>query len=291
MNKGKFQIFIENIVLSCLSIFKIFLLSKIFIKRIKPLKDSSRECVILGNGPSLNQSLENHCEFLQSKDIFVVNFFWKSDYYTKLKPQYYAIISRNYWYDIRNSNYEGRKATFSKIAELTNWEMTLIVPSFAKKIKFKNWDKELRQNKNITIQYVNICPIEGFTSFINFALNNNLGLPRPHNILIPSVKIATDLKFKNIYIWGADHSWFREIVISDDNDVYMNQKHFYDHKTSKPELMKEYGGKKNLATVLYVFYNTFNSYYVLERYAKCKKVKIFNATPNSYIDAFERFEL
>jgi len=266
-------------------------MSRFFLKKYKP-QNRKDDCVILGNSPSLEKSLETNPLFFENKDLFAVNFFWKSDYFTKIKPKYYVIVSTNYWSKNQiPTNKEGRLNTFKEIASKVDWEMILFVPAMAK--KFNDWKEEISKNNLIKIVYFNITPVEGFR-FLNFYFfRKGLGMPRPHNVLIPSIKFAIELKYKNIYLLGAEHSWLKEIIVGDDNVVYLSQKHFYDHQTAKPDVM--YKGStndvRNLSETLMKFVHSFNSYYILEDYAKKNNVKIFNATKDSYIDAFERYKL
>lgn len=291
MGKYKIQIFIENLVLSFLTMIKILLTSHFFLKKPKDVV-KNEDCLILGNSPSLEETIKNNPNFLKNKDLFAVNFFWKSKHFTQIKPRNYIIVSTNYWAKHQIApNREGRLATFKEIAKMVDWEMFLFVPALAK--SHKEWKIELEQNKNITIVYFNVTPVEGFTSLNHFFFKTGLGMPRPHNVLIPSLKFAIDLGYKNAYLIGAEHSWLKELFVGEDNKVYLSQKHFYDAQTAKAEVMYKGSSddERNLSEVLMKFVHSFNSYYVLDKYAKSNNVLIYNATKDSYIDAFERFKL
>jgi len=292
MRKSKIQVFIENIVKTLLSILKILLLTKFGVKSLKK-KENANNCIILGNGPSLSETVNQNIELLQKIDCFAVNFFVKTDSFTKIKPRYYVIISENYWSEGKiDINETGRQKVFEELASKTTWKMTLIVLAAAKTFNKNNWKQKIGKNQNIDIEYVNITPIEGFKPFVRFCLKRNWGLPRPHNVLIPAIKAATDYNYKNIFIVGADHSWLKDIYVGNDNRVYLSQKHFYDNNPV-PEVM--YDGTsnrvRNLADVLMKFVYSFKSYFVLKEYAESKNVRIFNSTPISYIDAFDRKSL
>ncbi len=287
MKKSKIQVFITNLVLTCLSLLKMILLSNWGIKKLKK-KPNLSDCIVLGNGPSLKDTLAQHLELIQKKDSVGVNFFWKSDYYTIVKPKYYMIVSTNYWATNKiDQNSEGRLQTFDAIAEQTDWDMTLYVPAVAK--KHRSWRKKLDLNPHISIVYFNITPVDGFFTFVNWALKRNLGLPRPHNVLVPAIKTAIDVGYKKIYVVGADHSWLKDIFVAEDNQVYLTHEHFYDKKPLQ-EVMYEgtTNETRNLANVLMKFVYSFQSYYVLEQYAQKQASKVYNATPVSFIDAFER---
>jgi hypothetical protein len=290
MKKAAIQEFIELLIQTLLSLLKILLMSSFRRDRFQS-KYKPEKCIVLGNGPSLKSTIDEHLSILQSTDTFGVNFFWKSEYYEIIKPRFYLIVSTNYWVDGKlDANDEGRKQTFNGIADKTSWEMTLIVPAVAK--KSEEWKATLAKNKNIKIKYINITPVEGFPTFVNWALRQNLGLPRPHNVLIPSIKVAVDINYKNIFVVGADHSWLKDIYVGNDNKVYLSQKHFYDNNPA-PEVM--YDGTsnrvRNLADMLMKFVYSFRSYFILKDYARSKGINVYNATPESFIDAFERKKL
>ncbi len=292
MLKSTFQLFIEKLVQSALTLLKVVLLSKWLLKRSLPDKKHPN-CIVLGNGPSLKRDLDTYPEFLENKDLFGVNFFWKTDLFTRLKPRYYVIQSESYWLNEgkKDFNAKGRKMTFDGLVEKTQWSMTLFVPSFSK--KFKKWQQTIAQNKNIRISFYNATPAEGFDSLNIWLMKKNLAMPRPHNVLIPSVKIAVDLGYKHIYLLGADHTWLKDLFVADNNEVYLTQKHFYNEKQARPEVM--YQGQttkvRNLPQVLMKFVYAFNSYFELKKYAKKKNSHILNATKGSFIDAFDRYSL
>ena len=115
------------------------------------------------------------------------------------------------------------------------------------------------------------------------------GLPRPHNVLIPALFVAINSGYKRIYLAGADHSWLPMISVNDQNQALVNQQHFYDEHSSKSDLMYKLGVRpRRLHEILEKFMFTFRSYFDLKDYAESKGSKIYNSTPDSYIDAFDR---
>ena len=79
-------------------------------------------------------------------------------------------------------------------------------------------------------------------------MENGWGMPRPHNVLIPSIILSMRMGFKKIYLAGADHSWLKEIFVSEDNEVFLTQKHFYDEKKAEARTMDKLGkGSRKLS--------------------------------------------
>ena len=267
-----------------LSMVKILLQSKWSI-RFPNLFSNRDELLILANGPSLNKTIEDGNDFLKGKTLLAVNFFVNSPRFTELRPELYLIADPLFWLVP-----EKRQQLFGGLAEKTTWPMTLFIPRRA--LKNKEWKPLLGGNSQIKIVAYNTTPIEGFQGFCNWVFHKGWGVPRPHNVLIPSIAVGLRLQFKKIYLAGADHSWLPEIRVTDDNVVLMHQKHFYDQGTSKADTVKQENLQSaHIYTILYHMYVSFKSYHILEAYAQWLGKEIINITPGSYIDAFRRMKI
>ena len=247
--------------------------------------------MILGNGPSLTRDLHEHRNFLTAKDIICVNHFPSTDFYTKLKPAIYITGAPDLWLDDIDEQFILQsKILFNNIANKTTWPMEFYIPYEAK--KHMRWQNQIAHNKNIQIHYYNNVPIEGWRWFKFTCFNLTWGMPRPHNVMIPSLMISIWKGYKRIYLLGADHSWLSEISVTDENEVLINQKHFYDAQSSVGKPLDKRGkGKRNLSELLHKFTTAFASYFEIKAFAKKKNVTILNATKGSFIDAFDRIKL
>ena len=267
-----------------LSMVKILLQSK-WSTRFPSQFSNLDELLILANGPSLNKTIEDGNDFLKGKTLLAVNFFVNSPRFTELRPELYLIADPLFWLVP-----EKRQQLFGGLAEKTTWPMTLFIPRRA--LKNKEWKPLLGGNSQIKIVAYNTTPIEGFQGFCNWVFHKGWGVPRPHNVLIPSIAVGLRLQFKKIYLAGADHSWLPEIRVTDDNVVLMHQKHFYDQGTSKADTVKQENLQSaHIYTILYHMYVSFKSYHILEAYAQWLGKEIINITPGSYIDAFRRMKI
>lgn len=267
-----------------LSMVKILLQSK-WSTRFPSQFSNLDELLILANGPSLNKTIEDRNDFLKGKTLLAVNFFVNSPRFTELRPELYLIADPLFWLVP-----EKRQQLFGGLAEKTTWPMTLFIPRRA--LKNKEWKPLLGGNSQIKIVVYNTTPIEGFQGFCNWVFHKGWGVPRPHNVLIPSIAVGLRLQFKKIYLAGADHSWLPEIRVTDDNVVLMHQKHFYDQGTSKADTVKQENLQSaHIYTILYHMYVSFKSYHILEAYAQWLGKEIINITPGSYIDAFRRMKI
>ena len=273
-----------NLQQSMLSAVKVALLSRRPSKLPQSFRNS-KEIVILANGPSLNATVENHRDFLQDKTLLAVNFSVLSPMFGELRPELYLIADPLFWLVD-----EKRESLFGNLAQKTQWPMHLFVPSRA--LGDKKWRKMIEGNPNISLHIYNATPIEGFRGVERFAFKHGMGVPRPHNVLIPSIAMALRMPFEKVYVAGADHSWLHEITVTDDNEVLMHQKHFYDTKTSKADTVKQENlNAAHLHTILYHMHVAFKSYFTLRDFAKSLGKEVINITPGSFIDAFPRMKL
>ena len=280
---------IINLSLSIASLLKIIILSRP--TKVSNINIDSEDFVILGNGPSFTSMYQSHKEFLKGKDLICVNHFPSTDLYEELQPKYYITLAPDLFDETVDKEFRERgEALFKTIAKKTCWELEFIMPFYAK--KFSKWREVISENKHIKITYINSTPVEGVKSINYWFFRQNMGMPRAHNVMIPSVFIGINLKYKNIYLWGADHSWLPQISVDDNNVALINQKHFYDPENSKPSPFDKNGvGVRRLHEILRKFMLAFEGYFVLKEYADKNNVKILNCTPNSYIDAFDRLKI
>ncbi len=296
--KPRFYIFFENLAASLMSVVKILILTTFNLPK-PPFSFPDKPCVLLGNGPSLKDFLHKHLSFLENKELMCVNLFVRTEEFTALKPRFYILIAPDFWTKEEKPGWrEERYKLFDALVEKTQWDLYLFVPAIAR--KSKDWKAIISQNKYIKVFYVNNTPVEGFTAVNHFFFKRWWGMPRPHNVLVAGLFIALNLKFSDIYMAGADHSWIKELVVSNDNRVFLSQKHFYDHQLSQsdnkaytPEAKPMYVGttsrERKLHEILHKFYYSFRSYWELKEYANALNIRVYNMTEGSYIDAFERY--
>ncbi|MFZ5555047.1 MAG: hypothetical protein ACOZCO_18195 [Bacteroidota bacterium] len=261
----------------------------LFIKWKKTITAQKEETIIvLGNGPSLNNSVESLGERIHQHKLICVNYFPATSAYEQLKPSYFITSAPELWLnDVDEWYINFRNELFNGMAQKTAWPLDLFIPWEARKNKY--WQEIVGKNNNITIRYYNVHPVEGFRGFRHFLFNKQFGLPRPHNVLGPAAMMGIHMGFKKIILLGAEHSWLPMITVDNSNNVLINNQHFYDAATSKPDTMRKSGkGQRKLHEVLHKYMLTFESYFFIREYADIKNVKIYNATPNSFVDAFER---
>lgn len=251
-----------------------------------PTSHKDKELVILGNGPSLNETMNDHAEFLRNRDLLAVNFAANTPMFTEFRPQFYMLTDPVFFTRMDMENVQNLWRNF---ATIVNWDMTLFIPTSAK--INKQWKELLNTNKHITISTYNMTPVEGLHWFENIAYQNRWGMPRPRNVLIPSIMQGIAMKYKTVYVAGADHSWLKTLSVDDENRVVSIQPHFYKEAKSEEERIRVDYMKVKLHEILESMCIAFRTYHTIRRYADHKGVNIINITPNSYIDAFPKLKL
>lgn len=240
------------------------------------LEIDSNELVILGNGPSLRLFLDTNISFLEGKEVMTVNFSALSDDYVKIRPKFYLLMDPLFFEDAATI-----ERLFPPLVSKTDWELTLFVPLMAK--KNKKWQEFLQGVTNIHVYFFNSGVAEGFTFFTHRIYRCRLGMPSPRNVLVAASMMGLQLPFTTIYLAGADHSWLKEVWVDDTNTVREDREHFY-NKEGVQQVVASYFLHEFLIDKAIAFH----SYHLIEKYAKQIDKHIYNITPNSFIDAFER---
>lgn len=241
-----------------------------------------RPLIVLGNGPSLRDNLRENMSLLKQTPTLAVNFFANAPEYAEVKPRYYVLADPHFF------SAAGTDSNVDKLWEnlrATTWPMTLFVPA-----RFRRLLPDTIAS-SVKTEFFNFVGIEGFRWFERWAWRKGLGMPRPRNVLIPSLMVAMAMGYRTIYILGADHSWTKTLSVTDDNTVVSVQPHFYaDNSGEKERVSSVYAGVR-LHQVLESMVIAFRSYHRISGYAESSGISIYNSTPGSMIDAFERSPL
>ena len=241
-------------------------------------KQRSEPLIILGNGPSLKQTIAESADAIRRYPTMAVNFAANAPEFRALRPDYY-ILADPHFADTTDPNVE----KLYKNLAAADWPMTLIVPYGLKLPFFKN--------KGIDTVRFPALGVEGAEWLRHGAIRRQLAMPRPRNVMVCAIMCGIWLGFKEIYITGADHSWTRTLSVSDDNQVVTIQPHFYEEPGSEKERIASVYRDIRLHQILESFSIAFKAYHDIQDYASKNSISIYNATPGSFIDAFPRRQI
>lgn len=246
-----------------------------------PVHHRGGRIIVMGNGPSLNDAIANHADVIASTPSMAVNFAALSPALSRLRPEYYVLADPHFFKDA-----DGPDDNRSKLRDAMNavsWPMRLFVP-----VKYRKRAAALYGGPMVTVRGFNAVGAEGFDCIIHRAYAAGLAMPRPRNVLIAAIMLAVGEGFDELVVLGADHSWMKTLAVTDDNEVVSVQPHFYAESAHEEARVRhEYRGYR-LHDIVGSFAVAFRSYHQIERYARRRGVRIINATPGSFIDAFER---
>ena len=239
-------------------------------------KSESNTLIVMGNGPSLRKTIDENSELLRSHDTMAVNFAANTEDFFTLRPRHYVIADPHFFkFPSKDPNVEKLWSNLGK----ADWEMVLHIPVKAKTPSLA---------ANISIQRFNMTPGEGYDFVCHPLFKTGMAMPRPRNVLIPSLMEGIRMGYDKIYITGADHTWPHTLYVDHSNRVVSIQPHFYDdNREELDSVAQEYAGL-HLHDVLGSMVIAFRSYHEIARYAKKRGVEIYNSTPESLIDAFSR---
>lgn len=239
---------------------------------------SSKNCCVLGNGPSLKKDFKAGRVLTDGNDLLCVNMFCESALFWELKPRFYYLIDGVFFAPTDERNkvlVEKLKEAFAKV----DWEMYLVVSSSA----VSGGDLlDSLTNPNVKVLRMNSTTVDGFRCFRHWTYRHRLGMPRCQTVANFALCAAIDLGYENVYLYGVDHTWTRDLFVDDDNVVCYGDRHVYN--TGLTVIKKE----GNFAHLLRQFAMMFQAHYLIEDYARSRSVKIWNCGSDTFLDAYER---
>jgi len=275
---------VKIIVYYIYSVLKYFPLT-LKIKKLRKIK-STNIAHILANGPSLIKSLEKVKNI--KWDIFCVNRFADTEYFEIIKPKYYVLADPAFRRKNPDKDKEKDIDTFySNLIKKVKWKIFLFISIEA--LGSYNINKIRKESKNIEIIPYMWNPINiSIFAVKRLLLKLNLWIPSGINVLIVSIFLSLQLWYKKTYIYWADHSRHLNMKVDDSNNVLLNDMHFYDKKESSYKKTLYFQKRLNMGFWFQALATAFKAYDFLEKYSKSLNAKIYNASEESFIDAFER---
>ena len=252
---------------------------------------TQKHCSLLGNGPSLKQTLEEDLLFLEQTELVCVNNFAASPFFQQLKPQNYVIHDPAFYlYDGVTFKRPDIEDTLLKLRDKTDWKINLYVQQRAKKSTFlQNLPKV---NPNIQLIYYNYTIFYGFEKIKHWFFKQNWAMQQAQNVLVVALYLALNRQFEQIFLFGADHSWHEQFKVGD-NGLEFKDVHFYDTKEVGfiPIYDVEKKETSSMSKQFASLSKAFAGYEVLKKYADYQKVSVLNASKKSYLDAFRRVKI
>ncbi len=237
---------------------------------------------IFANGPSLNEEIDDlKRKGLDLSESLVVNFFANTDLFEQIKPKYYCLADPAFFVEPQKRS-ERINLLLNTINSKVSWPMTV----FVWKLGEQNMKKEF-SNKSITIEPLSILRYEGFPKLRNILYKKGWAVPLYVNVTIMAIYALLNLGFDTIKLYGVDHSFLRDLCVNDDNQLCINDHHFYGTQlfVIPP---RTNGAQWKMKDFVYDKYLTFLEHEHMREYADYLGAQIINCTKDSWIDAYTR---
>lgn len=261
------------------SLLKVALMSR------KPFVKSSEHkgtLIVMGNGPSLRDAIDKHRDVLEVNDLLSVNFAPLTQDFFDLKPGMHLLADGLFFQTEKQGNVEDMWSALCRV----DWKMTLYVP-----VRQRRSKDLMRLPENIEVKCFNLTPASGWKWLMKLLYGRGLAMPRPRNVLVPSLMTAIREGYSRILLTGADHSWSKTLWVTDNNRVVSVQPHFYHDNDKERDRVESLYKDIRLHQIYESFSIAFRSYFAVKEFADSRGIEILNATPGSFIDAFPRTQL
>jgi len=277
----KIQYFFESVYQSLISLVRVFFRFR-FRSDLNHINVSGTELVILANGPSLRQDLDNHADFFPGKQMMCVNQFVLSEDFERIKPQFYILLDIGFFVEKTIPRVaEVREQVKQALIRKTTWPLMLFCPAEGRNSRFHR--DITASGAPVRFVFLNRTVVDGTRWMRHWLYRRQMGMPPPQNVLIGALMAGLGCHFSRIIILGADHSWHQGLEIGKDGKLVSAEHHFYDQKPWKvviehPETLQ----RATLHDYFFNLYRTFRSYHLIREFAESRGTTIINASSVTY---------
>ena len=249
----------------------------------------NKKCFLLGNGPSLNTDI-NEINNLNdnSTDIYAVNYFGRSRFFNKLKPNYYFFSDKMFWSKDLIEKVKKDNEDIFNILRNVNWKITIICP----KEGYDFIKNQIFENKNLSFYVVPIRYSNLLTEKLTYLSIKNRFFSIPNvNSVITLLWMSIFSRYKKITLYGCDFSAFKTLMVDQKtNEIIVSTKHFYGNSSAEKNAGKKYLGQKDkpLSVRLFQVHRAFRQLDILAKVSRELSVEVINGSSFSFIDSFPR---
>ena len=247
--------------------------------------------IIIGNGPSMNRTIENNLETLQNTECLMVNFAANTSAFEQIKPCLYLLVDPTFYF-VPSYVKDKIEKLYNAILQKVTWSMTIVMPKCAQGSYLVN---KFKENTNLNVLFYEDSGVLSHRISQFEAWDKNLISPPSQTVLNTAVWLSIYWGYNETYLVGADTSWHTELKMDQQtNELYTIDTHFYNNKIVLGDLYDEHNKRPintKLHEELFAEATALREYCELRKYADWKGVKVYNASEYSWIDAFERKKL
>lgn len=258
------------------------------------LNKFSGTAYVLVNGPSLKKTLQDYDNGLIHIDnnSFFVNLSALDPHFKQIKPIHYCLSDPMFYQDYL-PKVKQIKEMYRIFNEEVDWDMNLYL-CFYKEAEYDKLEKYAQiTNPHIKIIRMNRKECSDLIPPLRHKLYaSGYFMPEDGTIANTAIYLALIEGYKEIKLYGADHNYFLEFAVNDQNQLCSLDSHFYDKKapTMKPFMntCTEENRPFRVHEFMYILYIMFQSHDLLQQFSKYLGAHILNCTPGSMIDSYDR---
>lgn len=249
---------------------------------------------VLATGPSLKHDLEEYDVGNRAFDenTFVVNLFPNDAHFKKIKPKHLCLSDPMFYHD-----YPGKTESIRKMYDIlqneVDWDIYVYICFFS-----DEENEKLISYSRVTNKYIHFIKLNRkhcsnlIPNLRNKLYSTGRYMPEDGTIANTAIYVALLEGFKEIELYGVDHTMCHDLVVNEKNELCSLDTHFYDNEKPilKPFIDVHSTDNKpfKVNDFFYIMYVMFNSHELLKSFADYLGAKIYNCTPNSMIDSYER---
>lgn len=229
-----------------------------YLKRNEELRDKHKgeRCFIVLNGPSLNNY---DLSKISNEYVFCTNYFYQTDYFDIVKPNYYCVTDSKFFNIDRNKD---AKIHIERLLERVGNNRCIFNIRYLDYFKIK---------KNIYLTYAKHLPNMMSLSNNLYGMSSNF-----MSVSLYAMNAAIFMGFKEIYLLGYD---FEPGIF----------KHFYENTETEKrmkDIQKNEVLKEDVCGKYWQYTQAQYQNYYIRNFSEKKGVRIYNCNKDSYVRSF-----
>ena len=242
--------------------------------------------MVFGNAPSLKLLIDKYHkkEIEISTDAFFVNYSPLDDFFYEVRPNHLFLSDECFY--LENSR---NRQMYNNLQSRVDWELTIYITRHFKKDCKRLVDFMGVTNSNIHFRYLYKRSCDDFeTTLRNRLFKTGYFMPTESTVVNTALWIAILEGYCEVELYGIDTDQYKSLEVGEDNNLYVVEHHFNEPDVRHPIVSDTLYRPLKLHEMLNVYAGMLKSYCLLGQFAEYMGVKVYNCSPGSAVDAFER---
>lgn len=274
--------------------FKEIHLALLYLSRIKTLHkadipfgiNKGKKAVVLGNAPSLKYLIQKfHDKGIDiPNDAFFVNYSPLDKFFYEVKPNHLFISDECFYLDN-----DRNKQMYSNLQNRVDWDLTIYITRHFKKDCQRLVNIMGIDNPKIRYRFLYKRSCDDFEpSLRNKLFKTGFFMPTESTVVNTALWVAILEGYSEVELYGIDTDQFRSLEVGDDNKLYIVEHHFNEPDVRHPIVSDTIFRPLKMHEMLNVYAGMLKSYCILADFAEYMGTKVYNCSPGSAVDAFDR---